>query len=286
MLSGALILPKAANQPVLKFYKKRILQFIVLLSLYSILTKLSEMLSYTNGLKESILISLKDFNGIYPNNIGGAHLWFMYAIIGLYLIAPFLGRLLNTLSNKEIIIFLTLGIFFYQFKFTLQGGFNIKPNILYSMEGDFLGAYLNFFILGYLLIYREIKINLLPSLILFILPITIGLYREIYKEEFLLIFHWYSTSFTIIISSIGILGIIRIFFEQKKLNTLVKDISKCSFGIYLSHYIFIFIFKRLINFSNMSFSIKLVVLFITSFSCAYLFTWILSKNRFTRFFVI
>ena len=286
MLSGALILPRAAKQPVFTFYKKRIFQFIVLLFVYSFLSKLTEMLSTGFAFSESIIVSFKLFNAIYPNQIGAGHLWFMYTIIGLYLIAPFLGRLLDVLTTKEIMVFLVLSILLTQFKATLQGGFNVHPNILYSIGNDFLGGYLNFFVLGYLLIHRKIKTSIVVSLVLLVLPIVIALAREIHKEQFLDAFHWYSTSLTIVTSSIGLLGAIRWLCENGNRNLIIESVSKFSFGIYLSHYIFIFVFKKWIDFSHFDLSMKLAVLFVPSFVCAYLFTWLLSRTTITRFFVM
>ena len=249
MLSGALVLPKIVNINMWVFYRKRIPQFIFLLFFYSFLTtfiqKAFSNIPIWQSLKESFVFT----NGIYPANTGGAHhLWFMYTIIELYLIAPFLGKLLERLSNREILFFLVISIFLTQFKDSLIGGFRIEVDFIQRLGSDFLGGYLNFFVIGYLLIYRRINLSLLSSLALFLFPILFSLLRELHKSEFIGVFHWYSSSLSILLSSVGLLSLIRIAFENTQKSIFIEGISLYSFGIYLSHYIFIYIFKEIIDF--------------------------------------
>ena len=287
MLSGALVLPKIVNINMWVFYRKRIPQFIFLLFFYSFLTtfiqKAFSNIPIWQSLKESFVFT----NGIYPANTGGAHhLWFMYTIIELYLIAPFLGKLLERLSNREILFFLVISIFLTQFKDSLIGGFRIEVDFIQRLGSDFLGGYLNFFVIGYLLIYRRINLSLLSSLALFLFPILFSLLRELHKSEFIGVFHWYSSSLSILLSSVGLLSLIRIAFENTQKSIFIERISLYSFGIYLSHYVFIYIFKAIIDFSIFSFWEKLIVLYIPSFLSAYIFTWLLSKNKYTKLFVM
>lgn len=287
MLSGALVLPKIVNINMWVFYRKRIPQFIFLLFFYSFLTtfiqKAFSNIPIWQSLKESFVFT----NGIYPANTGGAHhLWFMYTIIELYLIAPFLGKLLERLSNREILFFLVISIFLTQFKDSLIGGFRVEVDFIQRLGSDFLGGYLNFFVIGYLLIYRRINLSLLSSLALLLLPILFSLLRELHKSEFIGVFHWYSSSLSILLSSVGLLSLIRIAFENTQKSIFIERISLYSFGIYLSHYVFIYIFKAMIDFSKFSFGEKLIVLYIPSFVSAYIFTWLLSKNKYTKLFVM
>ena len=287
MLSGALVLPKIVNINMWVFYRKRIPQFIFLLFFYSFLTTFIQKAFSNIPIWQSLKESLVFTNGIYPANTGGAHhLWFMYTIIELYLIAPFLGKLLERLSNREILFFLVISIFLTQFKDSLIGGFRIEVDFIQILGSDFLGGHLNFFVIGYLLIYRRINLSLLSSLALLLLPILFSLLRELHKSEFIGVFHWYSSSLSILLSSVGLLSLIRIAFENTQKSIFIERISLYSFGIYLSHYVFIYIFKAIIDFSIFSFWEKLIVLYIPSFLSAYIFTWLLSKNKYTKLFVM
>lgn len=189
MLSGALILPKVANINILEFYKKRIPQFIFLLFFYSFLTNFIHKVFSNIPIWQSLSESLVFTNGIYPANTGKAyHLWFMYTIIELYLIAPFLGKLLERLSNREILFFLVISILLTQFRETMIGGFRIELDFLKRLGSEFLGGCLNFFIIGYLIIYRRINFRLLSSLALLLLPILFSFLRELHKSEFIGVF--------------------------------------------------------------------------------------------------
>jgi Uncharacterized protein conserved in bacteria len=286
MLSGSLILPKLVNGNIVDFYKKRIPQFIFLLFIYSFFTNIVEKTSTGIPIWQAVKDSFIFFNGIYPANTGsGKHLWFMYTIIALYLIAPFLAKLLDKLTNKEILLFLTISIFLTQLKWTLFV-FGVNVDILQHIGSEFLGGYLNFFILGYFLIHRKASFGFSTSILLLILPIVFSLLVELYKGELINEFHWYSLSLQILISSVGLLNLIRLLFSESTRIKLIEKISLYSFGIYLSHYIFIYIFKMIIDFSSFSSGLKLIILYIPSFIFSYIFTLLLSKNKFTRYLVM
>ncbi|HHW7521005.1 Uncharacterized protein conserved in bacteria [Mannheimia haemolytica] len=287
MLSGSFILPKVVNVDIFSFYKKRIPQFVILIFIYAFATTLVHKLSIGKSFTDSARESFIWHNGIYPANYGSAiQLWFMYSIIGLYLVAPFLAKLLDRLTNKEIIIFLCVSVLVTQFKSTLMDGFGIKFDILNRTGTEMVGGYLNFFVLGYFLLHRNIRLGLLSSILLFLIPIIVSLMVEVYKNAFIKSLHWYSTSLQILLSGIGLLSLIRIFFENKPRNKYIESISIYSFDIYLSHYIFIYLLKSSIDFSNMNLVVKLIILFIPTFVCSYIFTWFLYKFKYTRFLVI
>ncbi|MDY4281125.1 MAG: acyltransferase [[Pasteurella] mairii] len=276
MISGGLILPKLTNINIVVFYKKRVPQFLLVLVLYSMLTtliyKITNGVDFSKAIKDSILLH----NGIYPASNGNAHqLWFMYSIIQLYLIAPFLAKLLENLTDNEILLFLIFSIILTQFKFT----FNI--DFLKRLGTNFIGEYVNFFILGYLFIYRNKRINLIISIILLVIPILLSLWYEAYKGEFINSLHWYSSSLQILISSIGLINLIRNLFTNAKSSRFVEYISRYSFGIYLSHYLFIYLFLDVKNYIN-SLTGKIIILIIPTLIASYLFTHFLSKNKITQ----
>lgn len=96
MISGGLVLPRAAKSSILSFYRKRMPQFIILIFLWSVVTNTVNIYASGSGFIDSLFSAIVNHNGIYPGNFGAAaQLWFMYSITQLYLIAPFLGRLLK-----------------------------------------------------------------------------------------------------------------------------------------------------------------------------------------------
>lgn len=87
MITGILILP--IEQGIKTFYEKRISKVLYPLLLwgvvYSILPYFLGMQTYDVAIKELLLSPL-----IYPSKLGGI-LWYLYMLIGLYLIIPFLS---------------------------------------------------------------------------------------------------------------------------------------------------------------------------------------------------
>lgn len=159
MLSGGLILPRLVSQTnYLNFYKKRIPQFIILLFVYSVLTTMVQSYVLNKNLYFSFLDALKNHNGIFPLNSGGAiQMWFMYVIIQFYFFAPFLAKLLNRLSNREIFILLILSLIPFHFREFFRVILNINLDILNIIGIEFLNPWLAYFLIGYLIIERKNK---------------------------------------------------------------------------------------------------------------------------------
>lgn len=159
MLSGGLVLPKLVGKVnYLEFYKKRIPQFIILLFIYSVLTTMVQSYFINKNLVFSFLDALKNYNGIFPQNSGGAiQMWFMYVIIQFYFFAPFLAKLLNKLSDKEILFLLVLSLIPFHFRELLRIIFNINLDILNIVGIDFLNPWLAYFLVGYLIIVKKNK---------------------------------------------------------------------------------------------------------------------------------
>lgn len=144
MLSGALLLTRKPDEPVWSFLKKRLAKaFIPLLfwsGVYLLYRILEQGRSYTVG--EALTLFLTD--DIYY------HLWFLYTIIGLYLMAPFLRILVDRMSKRTFEYFLLFWVIFsvlmpFVNKFL---GFDIafgagmfEPYIGYFMLGAYLFLY-------------------------------------------------------------------------------------------------------------------------------------------------
>ena len=145
MLSGALLLAK--DEPILPFYRRRVLRIVPPLVFWTI------VYVYLFGDRS---IPLADQIGYYMTRAYG-HLWYFYTLLGLYLSAPYLRKMLRASSEREIRIFLFLWFFFACILYQVR--------VLYAAWWDptnFLGVqlfsgYLGFFVLGaYLQQYRPV----------------------------------------------------------------------------------------------------------------------------------
>ncbi|SUO97619.1 acyltransferase [Suttonella ornithocola] len=292
MISGGLLLNKLYLVDKLKFYRKRIPQFIFLLLFYSVLT--NSIHFYFSGLpiSEAITKSFKEYNGIFSQDTGVAvHLWFLYAIIFLYLLAPYLSLLLVNLSNKEILVILLVLLFLHQFAYTLNF-FNFPIMLIERMKYDLHLSYVFYFIFGYYFIDRNIIntkkwINVFLAMCLLIIPIIFLYYYESKKQQFIGEFHWYATSIFIACSSVGAIILLKAYFEKRTYPLLTK-IARYSFGIYLIHYaVMLFaigIFKN--SFNHFHWYEKTLFLLIISILVSYFLTYWLSKMKRFRYLVM
>lgn len=289
MLSGGLILPKIHSIPVLSFYKKRIPQFIILLVTYSVLSNTVHGVTNGESLLAAFTSSIIKYNGIYPANYGVAvQLWFMYAIIQLYLIAPFLSRLVSKLETKEIIILLLLCILFRFIKHTILIS---APDwkILIRMGDDFTGPYIAYFLTGYLIMNREWDLhgmlkNKFFNMMLLITPTIIVMSIEHVVGKMIHALHWYTSSLFIYVSSVGAICLIKNFCERKS-NQIISALGHYSFGIYLIHFVFISLALFIVKLAGMNWVWSTVTLFVISFILSVVYTHLMFKARMTKYMV-
>ena len=289
MLSGGLILPKIHSIPVLSFYRKRIPQFIILLVTYSVLSNTVHGVTNGEGLLAAFTSSVIKYNGIYPANYGVAvQLWFMYSIIQLYLIAPFLSRLISKLETSDIIILLLLCVLFSFIKHTILVA-DPDWKVLIRMGDDFTGPYIAYFLTGYLIMNREWDLhgmlkNKIFNIMLLITPVVIVMSIEQEHGKMIHAFHWYTSSFFIYVSSVGVICLIKVVCEGKN-NKVISTLGEYSFGIYLIHFVFISFALLLSTLAEMNWVWSTVTLFIIPMGLSVIYTHLMFKTRLTKYMV-
>lgn len=102
ILSGALLLP--VKEETSLFLRKRLGKVIWPTVFWSFFYLLAEYL--LNGQS----LSIRKFASILFSAQGHGILWFMYTLIGLYLLAPIISRWLEKASKKEVGFYLLLGV--------------------------------------------------------------------------------------------------------------------------------------------------------------------------------
>lgn len=297
MISGGLILDKIKNVDLAKFYKKRIVQFLILLVTYSILTNVVMVYFETGNIYTAIVKSAINFNGVINTDeklgiYGGARqLWFMYVIIQLYLVAPFVSKMLSETSTQNIIVFAMVCALLSQVRVTLFT-FGFEWRFLGLMGQDFTGAYVLYFILGYLVINRGVlsgfnKIILsVLSLALIIIPSWLLINADVSSGKLIASMHWYSGSLPILLSSFGLFVLIKLIFDNRRFRVL-ELLSLCSFGIYLIHYAVLYAvkFAQLSYLPSLSVVEKTLIYFMASLLISVIFVLIMMRHRMTRYFV-
>ena len=229
MLSGALLLTRNPEEPVGDFLKKRLTKLLIPLIVWSgfyIAYKVMEQgESYT--VWEMIKLFLMD--DVYY------HLWFMYTILGLYLMAPFLRILVHYMTQKTFLSFLG---FWFLFSAILP----FFPKYLefeLAVPAELFSPYIGYFMLGaYLVMYPLAKKPLiwLAGLALIGYLSTIwgtahltgqkGELDEFYYE------HYRPNAFFI---SIFLFVLFQRMSPRLNANPIITRISMATLGIYVIH---------------------------------------------------
>lgn len=289
MISGALVLPKIGSIGVLKFYKKRIPQFFLVLIFYFYAT--NTFISFIHGAEFKFSdLEYKIFHGDMSH---AYQLWFMFTIIGLYFVAPFIGRMLSLLSTKETFIYLALCLIAYYLPVSQGIIFGSQP--FYTLfNGEFLGTYLAYFVIGYLIHNRDVAKNIsawaLATMLL--VSIAVMLYIQHYLKSIGALEHgegftWYNSVGIFIVSSLlfSLLSKIKdssIAFASKPLNYL----SASSFCVYLFHLIPLEVFLMMPAMKSHSVLLSAAMIACSTYLCCLVFYAALHKIKYVRKLVI
>ena len=163
--------------------------------------------------------------------------WYLYMLIGLYLILPFVQKMIKNFKNKDfkclILICLIIPGVFPILK--VLGNINFSDKFFISLIPYSIGYMVAGLYLSQIPLKKKIR-NI--SIITFILPTTITILymyiSYIVKGEISYsLDSWYYI--TTSLPALSIFYIIRYYFDRIKSNKLIEEISLVTFGIYLFH---------------------------------------------------
>ena len=211
---------------------KKAIKYIVVLFTFGLTFALIEEI-YTNHIfnLETILVAIK-------NVISGKlwnHMWFIYSLIGIYLVLPALYTFMKDMKNAQIFVTI-LFIFTILIPFLNQ----------YQKIGiDFpMGGYLFYVCFGMLVSKLEIpkKISNYALVMSFVLTILLIFYSRSHSVTY--------KNLIICLISIGIFT----FFSQLNLkdNKIISLLAESSFAIYLLHPLFINIAIKILHIDFLS----------------------------------
>lgn len=281
MLSGALVMPITGS--AYGFYKKRIPQFIVVTLTYFLLTNItyatlnSEPLNISNYLKSLAM----------GKTAHAYQLWFMYVIIAIYLIAPFISKSIGYIGDKTTVYLFSVSVLFIFIPTTLRA---MNPNAFGWIHIPPV-HYLSYFILGYL-IYKKGVLNniglkcLIPVFgVNFVIIIAIQYYLNKFGDLNGEGVTWYTSIFIMALAVTAFLILGKFKFETKS-NSLLTMCSKYSFGVYLFHLIPLFVSLRLMSFVDINVLFKMMICFAMCISLSYIYVAFVAKIPFLKKLVI
>lgn len=229
MISGVLMLSAESTRNITQFYKKSLLHIAVPLVFWNIAYFIFR---WARGYAEFDIKLLLDQ---FLNCGTEYHLWYLYTIIGIYLIAPFLKILTDNLNDKQLVWLLFLMLF----GTTIRPFINtVTPFYIYFFEPLFNG-YVACFMMGYVLCNIKCDLKtviwfLIAGILGFLGSVILNHINSSANEINLVANNGYSLCHFALASAIFMTSKF-IFSERTFLKGIVTALSKASFGIYLTH---------------------------------------------------
>ena len=147
MLSGCLLLSDPRTRDIRSFYQKRLPRLLVPLILWNIIYYV--YLHIDSGSP----LSAAEFLRQLLSDGTTYHLWYIYALFGIYLLAPFLYRIVTQCTLRQTALLFLIIVIPTSVYPLLTAVFDIQIRLFRPVENGFLG----FFLLGYLLGTAELR---------------------------------------------------------------------------------------------------------------------------------
>ena len=231
MVSGALLLRDSRELGYWEFLKKRASKVIIPFLGWSILFYLFG--AYMGYFPSTIKHAIK----LFISNEISYHFWFLYMIIGIYLITPLFQVFVRHAKKQHIEYFLVLWLYVSFATRLMEFWFGIHL----SLELFFVKDYVGYFLLGYYLSQFEIArkwriASYIGMLVGFVGTFACTYYFTISADGQFNDF-WYSYfSPTVLLSVIGLFIWFRYNVKERTLPLLAQWINQASLGIYIIHY--------------------------------------------------
>lgn len=279
MVSGIFLIKQEFN---LKNYLKRIFKFSFILVFWSFFYFL-----FDNN------FTFKNFKSTLAESFINAdqtsrHLWFLYAIIGIYIALPFIQAMCKNMTVQIENLYLILWLAFSGLEafYLPLIRYLTKSNVDITYPIPIINAayYLGYFIAGHILYERfktskaSLKKNLL-CLTCYIIPtiitilttcISSSILDKIYKPAL-----WYR-NILIAIPAFAIFILIVINAEKIK-SKFILTFSKHSFGIYLIHMLFVKTVSKFVNIYELDAIIFIPLITLSTYILSFVFSFVISK---------
>lgn len=256
MVTGTLLLDKNRTVTIKDVFRKYILRIIIALIAFSLIFALFDMLMNKDGIGAAFLA--KGFLNALTGD-GWAHMWYLYLLIGLYLLLIAYRAIANHLSDQEYRFLLIVYVVFLSLlpllnMWNAKAGFYIHVSSIYPF----------YLFAGYAIAENKLKINRWISILLMVIGILGIIGFTVLDAKNVRIAYGnllgYSSIFVLLLA-VGVFSFVKNFFgpsvdtqqkvgaEEEKgmaapektgiIGKIFLEIDRCSFGIYLIHMIFV-----------------------------------------------
>ena len=215
------------------------------------------------------------------------HLWFLYMILGLYLVTPILRAFIRGASRGDLHWFLLLC---FVFASLLPTVLRLRPSQTISLWNSNLSihlvmGYVGYYVLGYYL--KTYTLSRWAEYLIYLLGLagtafTLGgtLWLSLQRQAFAQTLYNYDSP-NIVFMSTAVFVLFRYVLgvsDERSRRQRVSGVAKVTFGIYLVHIFFLKILN-ILGITVLSFTPILAVplLSLAVFLCSFAVAWLLSK---------
>ena len=229
MVSGALLLPCKEGVGAFDYLKKRLSKVLGPTFCFTILYTITW--DFPTDVKDAVLKLLSVPFCAHGHGV----LWFMYTLVGLYLLIPILSHWVRNASKRELELYLCIwGVtLLYPFIGLFLEIETRTHGILYYFTG-----YVGYFLLGHYLSKYEVSLKILVVLAILMLPLPLLDKKLGWELDFETAF-WYLSITVAIMTATWFVAIKKYFGHLTKLDgfcgNFVSLTSNFGFGIYLVH---------------------------------------------------
>jgi surface polysaccharide O-acyltransferase-like enzyme len=273
MISGVLFLNPAKKIPLKKLFSKYILRIFLALILFGFVYAFMELF-YESHFQFEFLQIVQAFLNVLQGKIW-AHMWYLYMVLGIYLMLPLLKPFAEHVSRTTytyilIVLFVFVGLLPTIQLFThIEIGFGIPLASLYVF----------YFLLGHYLHYYDVHVkNIIGVAVIFLYTLCV-LILPLERLD--------STILTplIILVTTAVFSLVR---HNSKTDRGYTKLTMLCFGVYLIHPFFIHILFK--GFGNLLGGIHLSFVFISGLivvsGLSFLFTFVARKIKIIRDYLL
>ncbi len=311
MMSGVLLLP--VNTDMRSFYDKRIKRIIVPLIFWSLVLPVAYYLYLANVPTQSPCIDINQFTGeklghklytfIFNFTYETTPLWYLYMLIGLYLIMPILSAWLTQATRQELKLFLgvwgfTLFLPYLKMVAPLLGYMGNYGHMGLFGECDwnqfgtfyYVSGFIGYLVLAYYLTKYPLDWSwskmLSITIPMFIVGGIITAYGYILTNDYFpgnyayLEIIWFFTGINVFMMTFPIFVIV-----QKlaiKPSATLNRWASLTFGIYLCHFVIVQVCYDLFDRLNLPTVLHIVCMAVTAFTVSAGVVWVMQRFRLTR----
>lgn len=289
-ITGALMIKRdyTRTDTIINFYKKYVIPLIVITIIWIFLYNLFNLLFFHRTVSIiSIILQLLFLKG---NDM--PHIWYMYMVIGLYLVLPFMSTIVNSYSDK-IIFAVCILLFTYSvllpsanqfiqiigFSKTCSTAINLtllgNCYSLYCLTGHYIPKYKTYFTNSLFIVCT--------GLFSFLLTVIIQAYSYSNSTPYRV---WYDF-ITLYFSAFCLMVLLsKIHISNTCIISVAEYISRRSLALYFIHMPVRFLLAKYIPFINLNAKFATFAFWITCLSFSCLLIFFLEKNNFCRKWVL